>query len=146
MVSRPPHRRGIILVDAIIGSVLLGIALSMIIGLGTQALTAQTQGEELQTAAMLLDEQLNLVLARGPDSYASRFDVEGDCDEPFEKFRYHLDFAGGEGGEAYRITATVSWTSGGRPRSESVETRIAPRLGDEPDPDRKPKQNVDRMQ
>jgi hypothetical protein len=139
-------RRGIILVDAIVGSILLGVALSVVIGIAGRALTAQAQGEELQTAAMLLDEQLNLVVARGPDNYASRFTTEGECDAPFQRFRYQLDFAGGDAGAPYHVTAVVSWSSGGREHSEIVETYIAARLGDEPDPDRRPKQNVDRMQ
>ena len=143
MVAR---RRGIILVDAIVGSILLGVSLAVIIGLAGRALSAQVQGEELQTAAMLLDEQLSLVLARGPDSYGSRFETDGACDPPFEKYRFQLEFAGGNGGDPYHVTATVSWTSGGRTQSETIETCIAARLGDEPDPDRRPTQNVDRMQ
>ena len=146
MVNTRKSRRGIILVDAIVGSILLGVALSVVMGLAGRALSAQVQGEELQTASMLLDEQLNLVLARGPDSYSSRFSTDGECDPPFERYHFNLEFSGGNGGDPFHVTATVSWTSGGREHSEVVETMIAPRLGDEPDPDRRPKQNVDRMQ
>jgi hypothetical protein len=89
---------------------------------------------------MLLDEQLNLVLARGPDNYASRYETEGVCAEPYEAFRYKLEFSGGDGGDPYRVVATVTWMDGRSPRSESVETMIAPRLGDDPDPDRRPDQ------
>ena len=64
-------RRGVALIDAIIAAVILGVALSAIIGLGNQALNSQRVGEELRTAAMLADEQLNLVLARGPEYVAS---------------------------------------------------------------------------
>ena len=139
-------RRAIVLVDAIVASVLLGVALAVIVGMAGRSLSAQMQGEEFQTAAMLLDEQLNLVLARGPDAYSSRFDIEGECDPPFERFSYRLDIEGGSGNEPYHVTATVSWMSGGRVRSESIETYIAARLGEEPDPDRRPQQGVDRMQ
>jgi Tfp pilus assembly protein PilV len=139
-------RRGMLLVDAIVGSILLGVALTSLVALASRALSAQTEGEELQTAAMLVDEQLSLVLARGPDSYASRFDTEGECDPPFQRFHFTLAIAGGQGGDAYKVTATVTWTSAGRERSESVETSIAPRLGDDPDPDRRPPVTVDRMQ
>ncbi len=139
-------RRGFILVDAIVGSILLGVALAVIIGIASRSLSAQSEGEELQTAAMLIDEQLNLVLARGPDNYGSRFSTEGECDPPFERFRYQLNISGGQGGDAYSVSATVSWTSAGRERSETVETMIAPRLGDDPDPDRRPTQPVERLQ
>lgn len=137
-------RRGVILIDAIIGTILLGISLAAIIGLAGRAISSQITGEQLQTAAMLLDEQLNLVLARGPDDYASRYEAEGVCEEPFQNFRYRLEFAGGAGGTPYTVTASVFWIAAGRERSESVQTLMAPRLGDEPDPDRRPAETVQR--
>lgn len=136
--------RGVVLVDAIVASVLLGVALAVMIGLGGRALTAQGTGEKLQTAAMLIDEQLNLVLANGPDEYASRFPTQGFCDPPFQNFEFKLDFSGGQAGDAFRVVATVSWRQGGRVWSESVETLIAPRLGEEPDPERRPDEAVNR--
>ncbi len=139
-------RRGVILVDAIIGSVLLGIALASIIGLAGRSLAAQKRGEEIRVAAMLLDEQLNLVLMRSPDEYASRFDTEGACDPPFANYSYRLDIQGGQSGNPYVVRATVSWTSGGRVRSESIETYMSPRLGGDPDPERRPAEAVDRWE
>lgn len=130
--------RGIALVEVLVATLILGVALSVLVGLAGRALWAQASGERLETAAMLLDEQLNLVLARGPDSYASRFDTRGRCDEPFEMYTYSLDISGGDGGAPYRVAATVSWEEGGRVRSETVETCMAPRLGDDPDPYRRP--------
>ena len=136
--------RGVVLVDAIVGSILLGMALATIIGLATRAIGAQIEGQELRTAAMLLDEQLNVVLMRGPDGYASRFDTEGPCEEPFANYSYRLEISGGESGNAYDVVATVSWFSAGRVKSESVRTLIAPRLGDDPDPIRRPDEAVQR--
>lgn len=130
--------RGVVLVDVLVAALLLGIAVAAMVQLTGRALSSQRQGEELQTVAMLLDEQLQLVLARGPDDYATRFPIEGSCDAPFDSYRYTLKFDGGVGGEPYRVIATVSWDSSGRVRSESIETFIAPRLGEEPDPIRKP--------
>ncbi len=124
--------------------VLLGSALAMMVGMTGRAMRAQRAGEEIQIAAMLLDEQLQLVLARGPDNYGARFAVEGACDAPFESYRFKLDITAASG-SAYVVVATVTWVSGGRVRTESVETRIAPRRGDEPDPDRKPQEPVDRL-
>jgi Tfp pilus assembly protein PilV len=134
------HRSGVVLVDVIVATILLGISLTAIVSMTGRALLAQHAGEQFQTAAMLLDEQLNLVLARGPDDYASHFDTEGVCEEPYEAYRYKLEFSGGEGGDAYRVVATVTWTNGNSPQSATVETMIAPRLGDDPDPDRRPDQ------
>jgi len=135
-------RRGVALVEVIVATIILGVALSVLIGLTGRAISSQQAGERLSTVAMLLDEQLNLVLARGPDNYAARFDSVGTCDAPFEAYRYELSLSGGQAGEAYVVVATITWSEGGRLRSESLQTMIAPRLGDEPDPDRRPDEPV----
>ena len=137
-------RRGAVLVDAIVGTILLAGALAVMIGLSGRALSAQIEGEQLATAASLIDEQLNLVLAYGPDDYAKEYPTDGVCDPPFSGYRYHLDILAGAGGEPYTVRASVFWKSGARDRSASVETFIAARLGDDPDPDRRPEQTVER--
>ncbi|MCC6229277.1 MAG: hypothetical protein IT432_08635 [Phycisphaerales bacterium] len=122
--------RGSILVDVIVGSVILGLALTAMIGLVGRAISEQNGGEQLQTASMLIDEQLALVLARGPDNYATRFDTQGTCDAPFDQYRYELDIQERGGSNPYFVRATVFWDSGGKTRSASVETLIAARPGE----------------
>lgn len=137
MVSRRA-RSGVILVDVLVATVILGVSLMTLISMTGRALASQRQGEHLQTAAMLLDAQLNLVLAYGPDDYGTKHSLSGPCEPPFEHFRYEVELSGGQSGDAYRVVATVMWTDGGRPQSASVETMIAARLGDDPDPERRP--------
>ncbi|MEI7658719.1 MAG: hypothetical protein WCK33_11710 [Phycisphaerae bacterium] len=141
---RDASARGVMLADILVAVVLLGSALAMMVAMTGRAMRAQRAGEELEVAAMLLDEQLQLVLARGPDNYGARFPLEGVCEAPYESFRYRLEITAASG-SAYVVVATVTWASGGRVRTESVETRIAPRRGDDPDPDRKPQETVDRL-
>lgn len=135
-------RGAFILADALVATVLLAGALTAVLSLASRALSAQRQGERLQIVAMLLDEQLNLVLMRGPDNYASAYLADGSCDAPFADYRYRLSFSGGTGGDPYEVSATILWTESGRPRSESITTLIAPRLGAEPDPERKPTETI----
>lgn len=160
--TRGTARRGMMLVDILVAVIMLGTSLAILIGMTARALRAQRTGETLANVAMLLDEQLHLILARGPDEYASRFPLEGPCEAPFESFRYKISFnnsdpaiaeAGGSTtssssstGGTYAVSVTISWNDGGFIRTESVQTRIAPRLGDEPDPDRRPPETVDRME
>lgn len=143
MVTR--SRRAVALLDAIVAAIILGVALSAIIGMGNQAIVSQSTGERLAIAARLADEQLNLVLARGPDGYATRFKLEGPCDEPFQEYRYQLEFVG-SGSEAYRVKCTIFWPASLGERSVVVETMIAPRPGEDPDPDRRPAEAVERPQ
>jgi Tfp pilus assembly protein PilV len=131
-------RPGVILVDILVATIILGVSLMTLISMTGRAMASQRQGQQLQTAAMLLDAQLSLVLAFGPDDYGSKHSLEGPCEPPFENFRYQIEMSGGQSGDAYRVLATVTWMDGGRPQSASVETMIAARLGDDPDPDRRP--------
>ncbi|MGE3107599.1 MAG: hypothetical protein AB7O77_04500 [Phycisphaerales bacterium] len=143
--------RGFALLDVIIASIILGISIAAIIGLTGRSLAAQKTGEELQIAAMLADEQLALVVARGPDNYAQRFATSGSCPEPFSGYRYSISFSGGSGNEPYRVSATISWGAGGaigsgvKTRSITIETLVAPHEGDNPDPDRKPPEAAERI-
>jgi hypothetical protein len=134
-----------VLVDALVAAVLLGVSLAAVVGMVSSASTAQRRGERMEVAAMLLDEQMNMVVARGADQYAQRFGLEGRCDAPFEDYSYELEFDSRAAGEAYTVTVTVSWVDAGRRFSESVQTKVAPRLGDDPDPDRKPEETVIRQ-
>jgi len=139
-------RRGAMLIDAIVGAILLGIALASLVSLGGRAISAQGEGEHLRNAAMLIDERLNLVLMNGVEGYTSKFELEGACDPPFAGYRYRVDVGGGQSGEAYTIAVSVSWSAGGRARAETIEALIAPVLGDDPDPIRRPGTVVDRLQ
>lgn len=126
--------RGVALVDAIVASVILGVALAVIISLSGRAVAAQAEGHRLATAARLADEQLSLVLARGVDDYSKRFPAQGKCDEPFQEYSYQLTFVNGAGNEPVTVKAVISWESSSGPaRSVEVTTRIAPRPGDNPD-------------
>ncbi|HLP85564.1 MAG TPA: hypothetical protein VK157_14540 [Phycisphaerales bacterium] len=143
--NRRRWRPSFVLADAIVATVMLGASLAVIVGLVGRAMSAQRMGERLEVVAMLLDEQLQMVLARGPDNYLQRFPATGKCDAPFAEYEYQLAITSNGGADAYSVKATVSWREGGRVLSESVETRIAPRRGDEPDPDRKPEESVVRQ-
>lgn len=146
------HRRkhGFALVDIIVAAIMLGVSVAVVSDLVGRAISSQTVGEKMATAAMLADEQLQLVLARGPDDYARRFSSTGKCDAPFTDFSYRLDITGGQSvGETYSVKCTILWKSGATERSVTVSTLMAPRSGGEgegPDPDRTPQQPVTRLE
>jgi len=138
-------RRGFALLDALIGGVLLGLAMVVILGLTGSAISSQARGEQLQIAAMLADERLNLVLAVGPEAYPSTFETKGVCDEPFSDYSYAVEITPRPEGDPFMIKAIIKWrTVGGRAQELAIETLIAPRVGDDPDPDRRPEETVGR--
>ena len=144
--NRAARRRGFILVDVIVAGVLLGIGLVTVIGLTGSAIASQRRGEELQVAAMLADEQLNLALAVGPEAYASVFKSRGQCAEPYTNYQYIMTLTPRGGSEPYIVTAEILWTSGGRDRSLVIQTMLAPRRGNDPDPERQPEEAIERQQ
>lgn len=149
MVSRRSRTcRGFALVDVIVGAVILGAALAVVIGLGGQAVTAQLKGQDLATAAMLADEQLNLVLARGPDDYEKRYPSDGECDPPYSDFRYSVSITGTGQSAPYDVSATITWSRAWGEQSLTIRTLVASRLaGDEfeSDPDRRPEAPIQRI-
>ncbi len=134
--SRSRSPSAVALIDAIVATIILGVALAVIVGLTAQAISSQSQGERMQIGAMLADEQLNLVLSRGPDDYAKAgFPLTGACDPPFESYAYALTIGGGSESEPYQVQATISWKSpSGRDERVSIQTLMAARVGVERDP------------
>lgn len=137
-------RRAFALVEAVVATIMLGVGLASIVGLISSALASQRSGTQLEVAAMLADEQLGLVVAAGPDNYKRIFSAQGMCEAPYEDFTYSVDIDKRSGGDPAIITCTISWKAGQRDRSLIVETLLAPRLGDDPDPDRRPETTVER--
>jgi len=144
--SNPVRRAGVALLDAIVGAVILGLALTTIIGLSGQALRSQAMGYRIAIAATLADEQLSLVLARGPDNYAKSFPIEGACEEPFGEYRFKLTFSAATASEPYVVRCTITWTEPSGTQEVVVETRMATREGTDPDPDRRPQTPPERVQ
>lgn len=142
--ARSPHARGVALIEALIAAIILGIALTVLLGLAGQAIRTQSQGEALQTATQLADEQLNLVLARGPDDYGKRFPVKGPCDPPFEQFNFELTFGVATESVPYTVTCVITWPVTGGTQKVTISTAMAVRAGPEPDPDRTPQTTIDR--
>ena len=136
-------RRGFVRVDAIGAAVLLGVGPTVVIGLTGSARGAQARGERLQRAAALADERLNMVLALGPERYEADDDMAGEFPEPDDDYRFEVTIAPGAGGDPSFVSVEIVWGERSRDRLY-VETFIAPRTGDQPDPERDPERQVER--
>lgn len=137
--------RGVALVDALAAVIILGVSLSVILSLAGQAVSSQRQGDDLATAAMLADEQLQMVLARGADDYAKTVPMNGNCDAPFDRFRYKMEITDGSAINPFRVKATIAWDDAGRERSITIETLVATRSTPANQSDRVPTTPVDRQ-
>jgi len=141
--ARTHGRRGIALIDVIIGGVMLAVGLAVVISMATRSLAMQTNGEKRMVAAWLADEKLSMIAVEGPDVYPDLYDLHGWFEPPFEQYQYDLDIQEQGVREPYRVTATIRWPSGADMDSITIETLIARRLGDPFQP-RQPLEMIDR--
>ncbi|MCI0364567.1 MAG: hypothetical protein L0Y44_00480 [Phycisphaerales bacterium] len=141
--QRSAGRRGVALLEVIIGAVLLAIGLAVIISLASRALRTQIDGEKQMVAAWLADEYLNMVLVEGPVNYRKMYDTSGRCEYPFGEYEFALNLEDQGINFPFRVTATIRWPGASGDREVSVQTLIAERGGDPLQP-RRPFEIVDR--
>ena len=137
-------RRGVALMDAIVGGVMLGIGLAVMLSLASRAVSLQGEGQRQLTAAWLVDELLSMVVVEGPVFYPQLHPTEGAFDEPFEDYEYTVDIEDIAIGKPYRVTASVRWAHGSEWREVTAQTYIAERLGS-PFQIREPVEPIDRI-
>jgi type II secretory pathway pseudopilin PulG len=138
------HARCFVLLDALVATVILGVAIAGIMGLSAAAIRSQTIGEQLQIASMIADERLEMVVALGPDGYQAEEPRRDDAADPFAAYEWEVDIEPGPVGDPSFVTVTVTWSHAGQTQSLTIDTLVAPRLGDDPDPDRQPQESLGR--
>jgi hypothetical protein len=137
--------RGFALIDVIIGTVILGIGLSVVISLAARSLRSQTDGEKRVTASWLADELLSTVLVEGPITFPKLYDNHGFFEYPFEEFEFDVFIEDQGPTVPFRVTATIGWHGPNGPQQIQVQTLISERGGD-PNQPRAPLEPVDRME
>ncbi len=143
-MRRASNRRGVALMDAILGGVMLGIGLAVILSLASRSVASQAHGAKQITAAWLADDLLSMVLVEGPIEYPQLYATHGRFESPFEDYEFNVDIEDIGLRLPFRVTATVRWPHGGEYRDVRVQTYIAERLGDPLQP-RAPVEPVDRL-
>lgn len=136
-------RAGFALMDAVIAGVLLSIGMVAILTVGGQALSLQRRGEIDVRAAAALDELLSMVLTEGPVDFPDLHPMNEafDASSPYEGFRYQIDIEPGGSGVPALVKVALEHESG---RRYEIETMIAEKRGEEPDPIRTPVEPIDR--
>lgn len=137
-------RRGFALIDVIVGGVLLAVGLAAILALGARSMNLHQRGEREVIAAALLDDLLGTVLAEGPKDFPDLHEMRGRCDPPYDDFEFVVEIDDGGSGVPYKVAATVQHIASGD--TWTIETLIAEKLGDEPNPERAPVEPIDREQ
>ena len=123
-------RRGVVMIEALVGGAILAVGLAVLISLASHALAMQQLGEERIAAASLVDELLSGVLADGPLDYRRKNNTEGAFAPPFEGYSYMVDIKDQGEIDPFLVTATVRWLSHGYWRDVTVQTYISQPRGD----------------
>lgn len=123
-------RRGVVIIEALVGGAILAAGLAVLISLAGHALAMQQLGEERIVAASLVDELLSSVLRDGPLEYPRKNNTEGAFAPPFERFTYFVDIKDQGEIDPFHVTATVRWFSHGYWREATVQTFISQPRGD----------------
>jgi len=139
-----PRRRGVALMEVIIGGVIMAIGLGTIMSLVSRSMTQQSEGERQLIASWLVDELLTMALVEGPVDYPRLFDTSGRFDPPFDEFTFEMDFADRGVDHPWEVTAAVFWPHGREFRFVQAQTLIAIRQ-DESLEVREPAESVDRL-
>ncbi len=144
-MSRVRHtRRGIALMDVILGGVMLGIGLTVIVSLASRSIAMQAQSQRQLTAAWLVDELLAMVVVEGPVVYPKLYSTTGQFDFPFEDYSYEVVIDDIGLRLPFRVTAFVRWPHADDFRQVEAQTYVAERLGD-PNQIRMPLEPIDRI-
>jgi len=135
-------RRGVALIDVIIGSAMLAIGLAVVVSMSSRSLARQSNAERQITASWLADELLTMILVVGPDEYAKAYPSRDRFDAPFDNFTYSVVIEDQSEFMPLTVRATVSWEEAGGRRSIDIDTLIARRHGESVD--RLPAESIDR--
>lgn len=148
--TRAPHsraRRAFALMEVVVAGVILAIGLGAAISLSMQSLTAQQRGEHAVQAAALMDELLGSLLTLGPEEWnkqhppSGAFTAYDDQYKNFAGFSYEMQIEDAPQGMPCDVLLIMHDPAGNEYR---CATRVALRLGEEPDPERMPSEPVDR--
>ena len=137
------RRRGLALIDAILGGLLIAIGIGTIMSLTARSVREQARGEKRVVASWLADELLSMVIVEGPVEYTRVQDASGIYSPPFDDFEFEVQIEETGRNAPYRVTAYVRWGS----RDDqyvALETLVAERRGEEPNEEREPEEELDR--
>ena len=127
MKLRPLHanrKRGIALMDALIGGIMLSIGFSTLLSVNTRAFKTQLQGEKKMQAAWLADEIMNMIMIESPEEYLKTHSGDGSFPPPFDQFSYDVEIGSRQGtSQPFDVSVIVFWDNG--KRSFELESAIA---------------------
>lgn len=117
------NNKGFSLVETLVASVILSGAVLTIGAISTVAVRGTGLNRRYETAAALLDKQLNMIDYMGIDEFIDLGHMEGVF-EGYEDYHWEVITEYQDIDSLYLVTITVSWVEGNRPYSITVDTML----------------------
>lgn len=124
-MTRPKRNcRGFNLVETLVAGAILSGTVLTVGAISTRALTGTKVNRHYETAAALIDKQLNLIDYMGIDQFVELGEAQGVIEdfEPGYHWQATAEYQGID--SLYLVTVTVTWMDHGRPYSLSVQTTL----------------------
>jgi len=136
-------RRGVALIDVIIGSAMLAVGLGVVISMSSRSLARQTNAEKQITASWLADETLSMLLVVGPEEYSKSYPLRGRFDPPFHEYSYDIELGDESEFSPFYVKTIIAWQGASGTNEIGMETVISKRHSEEP-VERVPAEPIDR--
>ena len=117
------NNKGFSLVETLVASAILSGAVLTIGAISTVAVRGTRLNRRYETAAALLDKQLNMIDYMGIDEFIDLGHMEGVF-EGYEDYHWEVITEYQDIDSLYLVTITVSWVEGNRPYSITVDTML----------------------
>jgi prepilin-type N-terminal cleavage/methylation domain-containing protein len=124
MTRTGTSQAGFSLIETIVAAVILGGAVVTIGSISSRALVATRLNREYETAASIIDRQMNVIQFAGVDQLVSAGQMDGRVDDILPGYQWAAS-AAYEGIDAlYTVTVTVSWADLGKAYTLSMDTQM----------------------
>lgn len=117
-------RGGFTLVEALVSSVLLGMAAAALCALTTRCLVSTRLNRDHELAWQVLDRQLRLVDTMGIDAYVAQGEREGIAEMGGRVFSWQITVSLEDIGNLYEVTVMVGWVENKRSRRITASTML----------------------
>jgi Tfp pilus assembly protein PilV len=116
--------RGFNLVEALVATMILSGAVLTLSAIGTNALSSTRLHRHYETAASLIDRQLNLIDYLGIDAFLEAGQTDGLIEEfdPGYQWSVTTEYQGTD--DLYLVSITMTWLEGKRPYSVTAQTML----------------------
>jgi prepilin-type N-terminal cleavage/methylation domain-containing protein len=117
------NNKGFSLVETLVASAILSGVVLTLGAISTVSVSGTRLNRRYETAAALLDKQLNMIDFMGIDEFIDLGHMEGVF-EGYEDYRWEVTTEYQDIDSLYLVTITVSWVDGNRPYSITVDTML----------------------